>query len=162
MKRPQPVTVLLLVLVLAGYGIPLTRAWLQARALRADKAALTAEIKRRIDTEKGSMVRSGWMATLAERVGGNESKRVLLAYANDPNHMLRAFSVYNLMKYHRDDPEALEAIRAFLNNPREMMWTRYLSLKYDFPDLRDSPIGQEGQRVIDAQRDLFPPTGYFP
>ncbi|MEO8377371.1 MAG: hypothetical protein ABI579_06845 [Candidatus Sumerlaeota bacterium] len=162
-QRRKLWTIVCALIVCIGYGVPLGRSFARGQELKRDNNALAAALKNRIEHDRGSMIKVLWLDILCYRIGGDEARMEAMKLARSPNHMLRSFGVFELMRYYRDDDSAAAIIRSFLLNPREIMWQRYMPLNFDFPDLRKTETGKEALAVIESQRDLFPADGgYFP
>jgi len=156
-------TIACALVVLIGYGVPLARSYAIGQRLKNDKAALAEALIQRIEHDRGSMAKVLWLDVLCHKIGGDTALQQALKQARSSNHMMRSFSVFILMRYYRDDPEALAVIKTFLTNPREIMWQRYMPLNFDFPMIKKTETGREALAVIESQRELFPADGgYFP
>ncbi|MCC6546761.1 hypothetical protein IT570_06285 [Candidatus Sumerlaeota bacterium] len=162
-QKQKPWTTLCIIVIAIGYGVPLARSYARGQELKRDKGALAEALINRIEHDRGSMARVIWLDILSYKVGGDTARTQALRLAASPNHMMRSFAVFILMKYYRDDPQAVAIINSFITNPREIMWQRYMPLNFDFPAIKKTDAGRKALAVIESQRDLFPAdAGYFP
>lgn len=154
MRRERVIGVALFILVIVGYGIPLTRGYFTAREAEHSPEKMEELLVKALDAEPGSVPSRAWMGRIVMLLPPERAREILLERARfDPRQGVRYVALDLLARYYREDLAMYQAeADQFLNDPtRNVLYRNLLLLAHPWLD----PDGT-AQRLIDEQVQLFP------
>jgi len=158
-RRDKFLTLALAAVVLAGYGIPIARGWLESRAMERDPERLRSALLEEIEGETSSYVTGTELITMTHLLPDPSTKSILLQFADDPRPMVAYTATSELHRLFPDSPDAMAAVRRYSTDPHQVALLRDIWRKEI--EKSDPALAKATAEVLDRQRGLFPREGYF-
>jgi hypothetical protein len=132
----------------------------KARRAEADPALLREMLRERGAREPGAFPQVEWIAREMKHAPGEDAVERLVELSESDRPFERIRGPQLLLEHFPDDAAAMDRARAYLLDPGQSILGRQIFLR-QAPEIAQSPLGDEARALIDTQRGLFPPTGYF-